>query len=194
MDSPSSKQLIARCIAGDAEAHTLIVERYQGQLLGMAGVAASRSPGKIEPESIVAEVFARFLQLAQSGRLEWQFEGGLWRLLSRMTSLRLKEKQRELHDPRQTARGGSQGIDNADYVSESHYDLALATALEEFRELLGEYRSQLADDRRRVFDRWVAGQSTVAIGEAVDMTDRHVRRILKGFRDDLSCAMNERLE
>lgn len=193
MEAPSSRQLIVRCVEGDQDAQTQIVERYQSRLLKMAQQANAGRKQIVEPDSIVAEVFVRFLNLARSGRLEWQFEGGLWRLLSHMTALRLKEKNREIRDPRKTARGGSALFDEQESVSHAHYDHALAESMEEFRELLGEYRNSLSQDRLPVFDFWLDGKSSLEIGKAVSMTDRHVRRILHGFREDLSLQMNARI-
>ena len=193
MEAPSSRQLIARCIEGDQDAQTQIVDRYQLRLLKMARQANAGGKRNVEPDSVVAEVFVRFLNLARSGRLEWQFEGGLWRLLSHMTAIRLKEKNREIRDPRKTARGGSGLLDEQELVSHIRYDQALAESMEEFREILGEYRSSLSQDRLPVFDCWLKGTSTLEIGAAVKMTDRHVRRILHQFREDLSQQMNARL-
>jgi DNA-directed RNA polymerase specialized sigma24 family protein len=147
----------------------------------------------VEPDSIVAEVFVRFLNLARSGRLEWQFEGGLWRLLSHMTALRLKEKNREIRDPRKTARGGSALLDEQESVSRARYDHALAESMEEFRGLLGDYRNSLSQDRLPVFDSWLEGKSSLEIGKTVSMTDRNVRRLLNQFREDLSQRMNARI-
>ncbi|MFT4557337.1 MAG: RNA polymerase sigma factor [Planctomycetales bacterium] len=193
MEAPSSRQLIARCVDGDQDAQTQIVERYQTRLLKMARQANAGRKQLVEPDSIVAEVFVRFLNLARSGRLEWQFEGGLWRLLSHMTALRLKEKNREIRDPRKTARGGSALLDEQESVSHARYDHALAESMEEFRGLLGDYRSSLSEARLPVFDSWLEGKSSLEIGKAVSMTDRHVRRLLNQFREDLSQRMNTRI-
>lgn len=149
---------------------------------------------KIEPESIVNEVFLRFLRLAESGRLEWQFEGGLWRLLSHKTVLRLKEKQRDIRDPRRTARGGSQPHLESELVSGQAYDHALTAVMEEFRDVLQEYRLQLAEERRVIFDLWLDGRSSIEIGSEVGCSDRNVRRILEAIRSELTQLMQDRFE
>lgn len=194
MEEPSSQQLIARCIDGDREAQTLVIERYRTRLLRLAQQGAADRGKQIESDSVVTEVFLRFLQLAQSGRLEWQFEGGLWRLLSRMTAFRVKEKRREAADPRRTAPGGEDSAHGREYHSATTSDDALATALDEFRELLGDYRHSLSGDRSIIFDCWLAGESSLAIGGKTGMTDRNVRRILQSFRKVLSREMNRRLD
>ena len=194
MQDPSSRQLIARCVDGDRDAQTLVMERYRTRLLQLARQGANNRARQIEPESVVTEVFLRFLELAQSGRLEWQFEGGLWRLLSRMTALRVKEKRREADDPRRTARGGLQSDESQNSLASSQTNDPLAATLDDFRELLGEYRKSLNGDRGVIFDCWLAGESSVATGETLRMTDRNVRRIMQSFREDLSREMNRRLE
>lgn len=192
MEEPSSKQLIARCAEGDPHARTLLVKRYHTRLLELAHRGAGSRRQQIEPESIVNEVFLRFLQLADSGRLEWQFEGGLWRLLSRMTALRIKEKQREILDPRKTARGGSQSLNKHELVSELSEEHALAEVLDEFREILQGYRQQLTDERRVIFDLWLDGLSSIEIGNEVGSSDRNVRRNLEKIRGELNDLMNAR--
>jgi hypothetical protein len=157
MQDPSSRQLIARCVDGGRDAQTLVMERYGTRLLQLARQGANNRARQIEPESVVTEVFLRFLELAQSGRLEWQFEGGLWRLLSRMTALRVKEKRREADDPRRTARGGLQSDESQNSLASSQTNDSLAATLDDFRELLGEYRKSRRHFRLLVGRRIVCG-------------------------------------
>lgn len=194
MSEPSSRELIARCVEGDAQAQSLLVERYRERLVGLARLEAGSRRRHVEPDSIVNEVILRFLRLAESGRVEWQFTGGLWHLLSRMTVLRLKEKKRDLKDLRRTSRGGSRAGHKPQTLADHGYDQTFAEVMDEFRGLLDAYRQSLSDEKRMIFDHWLDGRPTIEIAAAVGCSDRNIRRILERFRNELSDLCSKQLD
>lgn len=194
MTEPSSRELINRCVEGDSQARTMLVERYHARLVHLARHEAGSRRRLIEPDSVVNEVFLRFLRLAESGRVEWKFKDGLWHLLSRMTVLRMKEMKRAVRDPRRTSRGVSRVSGRSPQPLARSYDETFAEVMDDFREVLAGYRERLNDEKRIVFDQWLDGRSSTEIGNAVGCSDRTVRRILERFREELSSLFNSHLD
>jgi RNA polymerase sigma-70 factor (ECF subfamily) len=81
--SPSFAALMERLESGDAQAATLVYERYARRLLGLARQALhNRLKGKVDADDVVQSVFRTFFRHAANHEFDLQDESALWALLA----------------------------------------------------------------------------------------------------------------
>lgn len=187
-----SRMLLQRYQTGDKEAADLIFHRYIERLVKLAGKQLSEKlQRRVAPEDIVQSVFRSFFSKADEGRFSLERSGDLWRLLATITKYKLlkkaehhRQQKRAINREEAFAQDESQNQAEIFAVEPSEIEgLALADEVEALM-------TDLEAHQRTMLELRLQGLSTTEIAEAVQRSERTVRRFLISLRDQLSERLN----
>ncbi len=83
MSEKFSKILLDSYLQGESQAAADVYARYAPRLLKLARSRIFELiQSKVDPQDIAQEAFVAFFDLVDEGKVDWQKEGDLWRLLS----------------------------------------------------------------------------------------------------------------
>src|SRR5262245_48434650 len=162
IDAPTFDELIRRVRAGDQDAATELVKRYEPAIRRAVRfrLADARLGTLLDSMDICQSVLASFFIRAASGQYELEPPGQLLRLLTAMARNKLNSQARkqlaQRRDTRRVAAGG-QDEDQLVAVGESPSRVVAA------RDLLQEVHRRLSADERRLLELRTQGYDWSAI-------------------------------
>ena len=183
MDQPSA-ELLDRLRVGDEDAAAVLFDRYVERLVALAGSRLSaRLARRLDPEDVVLSAWRSFFVGARQGRFSLEHSGDLWRLLASITLHKLY-RQAARHRAGRRALGrevpeaGGSILERLARDREPTPDEAAALA-DEVEQVL----SQCDELARRVLELRLEGLLIEEIAAQVGRSERTVRRILDGVKD-----------
>jgi RNA polymerase sigma factor (sigma-70 family) len=188
-------ELLARVRLGDADATEAIFHRYVNRLVAFARTRLSaKLAQRVDPEDVVQSVYRSFFLRAQDGQYTLDHSGDLWRLLATITINKL-HKQVEFHTAQKRAMdreqappadGSVAGVSPELLAREPSPDEAMA-AVEELHHLM----QKLTPLQRRMLELYLQGHSVAEVAEAVERSERAVRRLLALVKEQLESRAQE---
>jgi len=182
VDAPTFDELIRRVRAGDQDAATELVQRYEPAIRRAVRfrLADARLGTLLDSMDICQSVLASFFIRAASGQYELQTPGQLLKLLTAMARNKLTSQARKQHAQRRDTRrvtSGGQDEDRFVAVSESPSQQFAV------RELLQEVHRRLSADERRLLELRNQGCDWAAIAAELGGGAEALRRKLSRALD-----------
>jgi RNA polymerase sigma-70 factor (ECF subfamily) len=182
VDAPNFDELIRRVRAGDEEAATVLVRRYEPAIRRAVRfrLADARLGTLLDSMDICQSVLASFFMRAASGQYELETPEQLLRLLTAMARNKLTSQARKQHARRRDSRRiTSGGADEAQFV-----DARASPSTEvAVRDLLQEVQRRLSADERRLLELRNAGCDWAAIAAELGGGAEALRRRLSRALD-----------
>ena len=193
--SRESQHLLRRYQEGDEQAAEIIFHRYMERLMRLVGTQLSEKlRRRVGAEDIVQSVFRSFFGKAMEGRFLLERSGDLWRLLAAITKHKLLKKA-EHHSQQKRAIRREQGLKTGDGDLSPEVTLFAVEPTElEGVALADEVESLMAEMppmQRTMLELRLQGESIPDIAEAVERSERTVRRFLGETRDLLEARLSE---
>jgi RNA polymerase sigma-70 factor (ECF subfamily) len=183
-----SGNLVARWRQGDQRAADELFRRYTDRLVLLA---RSRLPGKLAqrtaPEDVVQSVYRVFFSRAREGRYDLERGGDLWRLLVTMTLHKVYQQVRR-HGAKKRAVQAEVNFSSEDSLAGLQAHLAHRPSPSEVVALtdqLEEIMKPLPPLHRHILELRLQGHNLDEIADAVDRTERTVRRVLEEIKQQL---------
>lgn len=171
---------------GDQDAAFVMFERYVNRLTALARSRLSpQMQQRVDPEDIVQSTYRVFFDRASRNEFSLTRTGDLWRLLAAITLKKVQAKV-EFHQAqkRSIQNDAGQGDSSSFYAApleavdrEPTPDESVAL-LEEIQYVLG----KLDSSQREIVEKRLSGMEVEEIAEAVQRSDRTVRRALEAVR------------
>jgi RNA polymerase sigma-70 factor (ECF subfamily) len=180
-DDPSFRDLIDRVRAGDAQAETELVRRYEPiiQMVIRRRLTDSHLRRILDSLDICQSVFLNFFPRAALGQYELDTEEQLLKLLVTMALNRLRYYYRIYPAPDTPISAGMEPIDPQPSPSE------VAT----LQELVQKVRSRLSVEERQIMDLRAAGlswaESAAQVGGSADALRMHYGRAIASVLSEL---------
>ena len=187
MSEADMRGVFARMRGGDEAAAREFFERYMPRLVALARARLSEKLAqKLDAEDVVQSVFRSFFIRARDGQYAIERAGDLWSLLATITRHKVLKKAEHFRQQKrrlerdQPLEWGSRADEGAVFAEEPTDEEAVALA-DEVEFLM----RPLAPLQRAMLEKRLQGQPIPEIAEAVERSERTVRRFLIQFRDDL---------
>ncbi len=189
MSPDSFEDLVARLEQGDEDAAEEVYQRYANGLIRMAhSHLDQRMRQKFDAEDVLQSVFRSFFQRQVSNPFQLEDWDSLWNLLIRIT---LNKCGRRIEFYRAAKRSVQQETNEQPLDPESR-DALLCLTREPtpdeaamLSDTIDKITGPLSDLERQVFEQTLQGYTATEIGEQVNRSSRHVRRILDQLRSRL---------
>lgn len=182
--------LLSRCRAGDPAAAEAIFHRYVNRLVAFARTRLSaKLAQRVDAEDVVQSVYRSFFTRARDGQYTLDSSGDLWRLLATITINKL-HKQVEYHTAQKRSFDREQSLSAEDSLGnfpaeqmarEPSPDEAMA-AVEELQLVM----EKLSPLQRRMLQLHLQGYDVAEVAEAVERSERAVRRLLALVKERLA--------
>ena len=137
---------------------------------------------KVDPDDIAQETFLAFFELADQGKVSWDREGDLWRLMAGIAVNQIQRKAEffaaaKRNVGREVAQSEFQIVDgkNADAVAIGQIADLVSVALENEKPLF-----------KRVLTARLAGLTLVEIANRTGRSERTIRRVLQSLKSKLA--------
>lgn len=167
-----SKQLLAALEAGSESAAEEVFSRYLHRLTALArGRLSGKLAAHLDPEDVVFSAYRSFFVRARAGKFCWRRSGDLWRILAVIT-LRKVYRQAAFHRAARRRIDRQTGWNDA-AASDPAPELAI-----ELADQLEWQLDQLRPLHRRMMELRLRGWTVAEIAEAVERSERTVRRVL----------------
>lgn len=185
MSERRTRFVFDRVQSGDEEAAREVFERYMNRLVALARSRLSdKLQQKFDADDIVQSAFRSFFRRAQDRQFAIRRSGELWALLASITRHKLlkkaehyrQQKRNVEQDQQLPAEAASAAVFSGEPTPQE------AVALTDEVEFL---MRELEPMQRRMLEMRLQGQTIPEIAEAVQRSERTVRRFLSGFRDQL---------
>jgi RNA polymerase sigma-70 factor (ECF subfamily) len=182
VDAPTFDELIRRVRAGDQDAATELVKRYEPAIRRAVRfrLADARLGALLDSMDICQSVLASFFIRAASGQYELETPGQLLKLLTAMARNKLTSQARKQHaqrrDSRRVAAGGQ---DEGRFVAVGESPSVVVSA----RDLLEEVQRRLSPDERRLLELRNQGYDWSAIASEIGGGAEALRRRLSRALD-----------
>lgn len=171
---------------GEPEAVELFVSRYGRSLEAVAKRDIQTRMGRrFDAPEVVQSVCRTFLRRVEGGEFELDDSESLWRLLCAITLTKVREKARfHLREKRSLARevdptsGPGEDDEPVDPLAFQQGDAPDPGAVAEFADTFRHVIEELDEEERVVVDMKLMERSNEEIAEALDCSDRTVRRLL----------------
>ena len=188
MDGETSIQLLNRWRQGDQQAASALFDKYVHRLCALARSRLSnRMQRRVEPEDIVQSAYRSFFRHAED-RYELEKPGDLWRLLAAITVSKVRgqvefhsAQKRGIYLEQSVKADGSFIHVSPEAVAEDPSPEEAVAVTEEVTNLL----QGLDELGRKVFELSMQNQTVEQIAEAVERSQRTVRRTLQQIRESL---------
>jgi RNA polymerase sigma-70 factor (ECF subfamily) len=171
---------------GDEDAAFVMFERYVNRLTALARSRLSpRMQPRVDPDDIVQSAYRVFFDRASRNEFSLQRTGDLWRLLAAITLKKVQAKV-EFHHAQKRSIGNDAGqSDSSSFIAapmeavdrEPTPDESVAL-VEEIQYVLG----LLDVSQREIVEKRLGGMEVEEIAEAVQRSERTVRRALETVR------------
>jgi RNA polymerase sigma-70 factor (ECF subfamily) len=183
MSGPTSEQRLLELLqAGDEQIAEQIFTAYAGRLLDLARLRISgRLARRIDPEDVVQSVFRTFFRRARAGGFTIEGEDSLCRILVGITArkaLRQVAFQRAAKRNPGLEQDSSSGEAPDLYALEPTPDATVA-----FLDHLEHFLARLRPRDCSIVEMRMEGYSVEEIARKLELSDRHVRRVLKHVRE-----------
>jgi RNA polymerase sigma factor (sigma-70 family) len=182
VDAPTFEELIRRVRAGDQDAATVLVRRYEPAIRRAVRfrLADSQLGALLDSMDICQSVLGSFFIRAASGQYELKTPAQLRKLLSAMARNKLTSQARKQHARRRdTRRVTTGGHDDGRFVdTRASPSMELAA-----RDLLREVHCRLSADERRILELRNQGSDWAAIAAELDGGVEALRRKLSRALD-----------
>lgn len=173
-----SELLLKRYEKGDAQAAAEIYSRYSKRLLKLARNRLTQLlNSKVDPEDIAQDSFIAFFDLADQGKVRWDREGDLWRLLAGIASNQVRRQHQHFAASKRNV--ADERKVELDWISTAGNDEAASAELFELLETILETEKPLA---RRVLLSRLAGHSMEEIARQNNRSSRTIRRVLNSLK------------
>ncbi len=192
MADQETRHVFDRMQSGDEEAARELFDRYLSRLVALARSRLSEKlERKVDADDIVQSAFRSFFIRARNGQFVIERAGDLWSLLASITRHKVlakaehfRQQKRNLERDRPLPHRES-GDADLFAVDPTEQD---AVALSDEVEFLLRGATPL---KRHVLELRLQGQSIPEIAEAIQRSERTVRRLLGSFRDQLEQRLNQ---
>lgn len=181
---------------GDEDAAFVMFERYVNRLTALARSRLSpKMQHRVDPDDIVQSAYRVFFDRASRNEFSLQRTGDLWRLLAAITLKKVQAKV-EFHQAQKRAVASDAGqMDSSAFIAapmeavdrEPTPDESVAL-VEEIQHVLG----LLDGSQREIVEKRLGGMDVEEIAEAVQRSERTVRRALETVRKLLEERLFER--
>jgi RNA polymerase sigma-70 factor (ECF subfamily) len=183
--SPEGQVSLELLRQGDEGAARQVVEKYLDRLLTLARKRiGQRLLSRIDPEDITQSVFRTVFQRARDGRLHFQDEDGLCKLLTKIT-LHKTLRRIEFHQAskRHPAREAGQGSRHHErlmaLLSHEPSPEAAVVFMDELKHFLG----YLTPTERKIIELRLLGYGNQDIADQLELKyDRKIRRLVEHVR------------
>lgn len=187
MASRDTQFVFDRLQGGDEQAAREVFDRYLRRLVALARSRLSdRLQQKVDADDVVQSAFRSFFVRARDGQYVIERSGELWSLLASITRNKLLKKaehfrhqKRDLQRDRVLAASDDSSCDRAFIVEPTEEE---AVALSDEVEFL---MRELVPRQRTMLELRLQGQTIPQIADAVERSERTVRRFLIQFRKEL---------
>lgn len=181
-----SRHLLERLEAGDSGVAATIHNRYVERLVALARQRLSQKLAtRLDPEDIVQSAYRSFFARAQRGDFVLRRAGDLWRLLA---SIAVHKLQRQVEHHSSIKRSVSRETPpdpNGLGISREPTAEEVVGAIE----LLERFMASRNAIERRVIEMRLQGESTDAIAQQINRTERTVRRVLESLRLEMESRL-----
>jgi RNA polymerase sigma factor (sigma-70 family) len=190
LEESSNRVLLDAWRGGDDHAVTVLVRRYMARLTSLASSRLSRKLARrVEAEDVVLSAWRSFFVATGRNQVDVPEDDNLWPLLVTMT-LRKLSRQAAMHSAeRRSIHAEREQQPDSDWPAIAARDPTPAEAAlvtDEIEHLM----SNLSSTDREILTRRLQGEQHVSIAEAVDCSERTVRRSLQRIRERY-LAINE---
>lgn len=188
-------QLLARFRQGDSAAADAIFHRYVNRLVAFARTRLSaKLAQRVDAEDVVQSVYRSFFIRAREGQYTLDQSGDLWRLLATIT-LNKVHKQVEFHTAQKRAIDREQAISaeesvagvSAELLAREPSPAEAMSAVEELQHVM----QKLTPLQRRMLELYLQGHTVAEVAEAVERSERAVRRLLALVKEHLEVRAAE---
>jgi RNA polymerase sigma factor (sigma-70 family) len=188
-------QLLARFRQGDPAAADAIFHRYVNRLVAFARTRLSaKLAQRVDAEDVVQSVYRSFFIRARDGQYTLDQSGDLWRLLATITLNKL-HKQVEFHTAQKRAYDREQAIAaeesvvgvSAELLAREPSPADAMAAVEELQQVM----QKLTPLQRRMLELYLQGHTVAEVADAVERSERAVRRLLALVKDHLESRAAE---
>jgi RNA polymerase sigma-70 factor (ECF subfamily) len=195
MADDESIRLFADWKLGDQDAAFAIFERYVGRLSALARCRLSpRLQQRVDPDDVVQSAYRIFFDRARKNEFQIEHSGDLWRLLAAITIKKI-HSQVEFHQAQKRSYSQDFSLcdDSSGYgipreIIDREPTPAESTALiEELETVL----AMLEPSQRAILERRLQGETVEEIADAIERSDRTVRRTLEQVRKILESRLIE---
>ncbi len=192
MSEGETRFVFDRVQSGDDEAAREVFERYLTRLVALARSRLSNKlQQKVDADDIVQSAFRSFFVRAREGQFTIERSGDLWSLLASITRHKLlkqaehfRQQKRSLDRDQPLGATGPEA--DGDLFSTEPTETEAVALSDEVEFLM----RNLAPLQRTMLERRLQGQPIPEIAEAVQRSERTVRRFLIQFRDELEERLN----
>lgn len=184
-----TQHVFQRVAQGDDDACREVFQRYLQRLVGLARSRLSeRLAAKVDAEDVVQSVFRSFFIRAQDGQYAIERAGDLWKLLAAITRHKVLKRAEHFQQQRRALDRETALPEpgREDLSGEPNEADAVALA-DEVEYLMG----QLEPHQRSMLELRLQGKTIPEIAEAVERSERTVRRFLGGFRETLEQRLSD---
>lgn len=184
-----SVNLYQRFCDGDDSAASELYERYINRLVGLArSRISSKLRRRVDAEDVAQSVFRSFFVNARDEKYAFERNGDLWRLLSSLTINKVLR-----HVQKQTRQKRSIDMEQSVFRPDGGSSVPVEMIMEgptpddalALVEELESFMSGLNDTGRQVLELRLQGLPTERIAAEISRSERTVRRILEGLKDNL---------
>ncbi len=187
MTSRDTQFVFDRLQGGDEQAAREVFDRYLRRLVALARSRLSdRLQQKVDADDVVQSAFRSFFVRARDGQYVIERSGELWSLLASITRNKLlkkaehfRQQKRDLQRDQALAASDDSSCDRAFIVEPT---IEEAAALSDEVEFL---MRELVPRQRTMLELRLQGQTIPQIADAVERSERTVRRFLIQFRQQL---------
>jgi eukaryotic-like serine/threonine-protein kinase len=183
LEDASNQELLDAWRRGHHDAAEVLVRRYMIRLTALARSRISRKLARrIDGEDAVLSAWRSFFVGVEDGRITVPADDDLWPLLVTLT-LRKLARQAARHAAQRRAIDDEQSLDQVpswpEIVSREPSPEHAAMVADELESLM----ASLDCSDRELLSRRLQGQDPAAIGEAMGLTERTIRRRLQSIRE-----------
>jgi RNA polymerase sigma-70 factor (ECF subfamily) len=185
VDAPTFDELIRRVRAGDQDAATVLVKRYEPAIRRAVRfrLADARLGTLLDSMDICQSVMASFFIRAASGQYDLESPGQLCKLLTAMARNKLNSQARRHHAQRRDNRRVAAGVQDEDQFVAAGESPSMVVAA---RDLLQEVHRRLSPDDRRLLEMRNQGFDWPAIASEIGGGAGTLRRRLSRALDRIA--------
>ncbi|MCA9025926.1 MAG: sigma-70 family RNA polymerase sigma factor [Planctomycetaceae bacterium] len=190
----ASTELVERWRQGDQQAANELYQRYVERLSGIVTAQlADRLRSRTDPDDVLQSACRSFFRRVQDGQFEFDADDDVWKLLVTISLNKLRSQVRK-HSAAKRDAGQELSRSSNEIPDEFHMEKLSETPSPVeafiFTEMIERVSAKLGADHAVLLQLRMEGHSQQEIADALQTSDRSIRRML----DNIKAALNAELE
>ncbi|MCA9109010.1 MAG: sigma-70 family RNA polymerase sigma factor [Planctomycetaceae bacterium] len=189
----ASTELVERWRQGDQQAANELYQRYVERLSGIVTAQlADRLRSRTDPDDVLQSACRSFFRRVQDGQFEFDADDDVWKLLVTISLNKLRSQVRK-HSAAKRDAGQELSRSSNEIPDEFHMEKLSETPSPVeafiFTEMIERVSAKLGADHAVLLQLRMEGHSQQEIADALQTSDRSIRRML----DNIKAALNAEL-